>query len=107
MKSGVIICRQQGEEFVAARVNGKYWMYFGEYGAALATSDNLLDWDVVETKDGKPLMVLPKRDGYFDSFVTEPGPFGLMTPRGTLLIYNGGSSDRSDLGLKGTVWSVG
>ena len=34
-KSGAIICRQQGEKFVAARVNGKYWMYFGEYGATI------------------------------------------------------------------------
>ena len=106
-KSGAIICRQQGEKFVATRVNGKYWMYFGEFGATLATSDNLLDWDIVETDGGKPLIVLPKRPGFFDGIVTEPGPFAMLTARGILLIYNGGSNDRSDLGLKGNVWSVG
>ena len=105
-KSGAIVCRQVGEKFVATRLNGKYWMYFGETGAMLAHSDNLVDWDVLETPNETPLIVLPMRPGQFDSHVTEPGPFALLTDEGIYLIYNGGSDNRSDLGLTGMVWVV-
>jgi len=39
--------------------------------------------------------------------VTEPGPFALLTGAGIHLIYNGGSDNRPDIGLKGMVWAVG
>ena len=105
-KSGAIVCRKEGSRFIAEKVNGKHWMYFGDSGAMVATSTNLTDWNVVEDASGRPLMSLPLRPGGFDSVVTEPGPPAFLTDKGILLIYNGGADDRPDLGLKGTVWAV-
>jgi len=105
-KSGAIVCRQMGEKFVATRINGKYWMYFGEKGAMLAHSEDLINWDVLETPSETPLVVLPMRPGRFDSHITEPGPFALLTDEGIYLIYNGASDNRCDLGLTGMVWVV-
>ena len=105
-KSGAIVTTRKADQFVATKINGKYWMYFGEDGAILASSDNLVDWDVVETAEGKPLIVLPKRPGNLDDMVTEPGPPAFLTDKGIYLMYNCGAATRPDLGLK-RVWSVG
>lgn len=106
-KSGSIVCVQKGERFVAKKINGKYWMYFGDSFMYIATSDDLKDWDILEDEKGKPLEVLPSRSGKFDETIREPGPQALLTDKGILLIYNGGTNGRPDLGLEGTVWSVG
>ncbi|MBK8047202.1 MAG: hypothetical protein IPK16_08825 [Anaerolineales bacterium] len=44
-KSGSIVCSLDGDHLVASRIDGKYWMYWGESDIYLATSDNLLDWE--------------------------------------------------------------
>lgn len=103
-KSGSIVCRQEGGEFIATKINGKYWMYFGDTGFLLAFSNNLTDWNVLEDDTGKPLIVLPQRPGMFDSLVVEPAPPALLTDQGIFMIYNGGKRDRPDLGLTGTIW---
>jgi len=105
-KSGAIVCRREGSQFIAQRINGKYWMYFNDSGAMVATSENLTDWDVVEDGTGKFLTVLPKRPGRMDSSVVEPGPPAFLTDKGILLIYNAGARARPDLGLTGNVWAV-
>lgn len=51
-KAGAVVCRVQddgagGERLVATRLNGKYWMYFGESYVFAATSDDLVDWQPV------------------------------------------------------------
>ncbi len=90
-KSGAILCRVQGDHLVATRVNGKYWMYFNVPDVLIATSDNLLDWTVLEGLEGKPIKVLSPRPGYFDSWLVEAGPPAVLTARGILLMYNGGN----------------
>jgi predicted GH43/DUF377 family glycosyl hydrolase len=105
-KSGAIVCRREGSQFIAQRIHGKYWMYFNDSGAMIATSDNLTDWNVVEDSGGKFLTVLPKRPGMMDSSVVEPGPPAFLTDKGILLIYNAGAKGRPDLGLTGDVWAV-
>jgi predicted GH43/DUF377 family glycosyl hydrolase len=71
-------------------VGGRYWMYYMADAAAgsdqmgVAYSDDLLRW--TEALDGP---VLPRRPGFFDSRVVEPGPPPVMTPEGILLVYNG------------------
>jgi predicted GH43/DUF377 family glycosyl hydrolase len=105
-KSGSIVCRRAGSRFIAQRINGKYWMYFNDSGAMVATSDDLTDWDVVENADGNPLVALPRRPDSFDSYVVEPGPPAFLTEDGILLIYNAGAHGRPDLGLSGNVWAV-
>jgi predicted GH43/DUF377 family glycosyl hydrolase len=42
-RSGVVLTRLVGDRLVAARVDGKYWMYY-THPCALAWSTNLVDW---------------------------------------------------------------
>ncbi len=46
-KAGAIVCRVEGERLVAARIDGRYWMYWGESYIFAATSDDLIDWEPV------------------------------------------------------------
>jgi beta-1,2-mannosidase len=86
-KSGAIVARQEGERIVAHKVNGKYWMYFGDTDLFLASSDDLIHWEPVE--EGESLKsVLKPRPGSFDSRLVESGPYALMRENGILLIYN-------------------
>jgi predicted GH43/DUF377 family glycosyl hydrolase len=91
-KSGAILCRVAGDHLVATQVNGRYWMYFNVPDVLIATSDNLVDWTVLEDVDGKPIRVLSPRPGYFDSWLVEAGPPAILTARGILLMYNGGNA---------------
>jgi predicted GH43/DUF377 family glycosyl hydrolase len=87
-KSGAIVASQQGSRTVATKVDGKYWMYFGDTDLFIATSEDLIHWIPLES-DGKFKSVLKPREGYFDSRLVESGPFALKTDRGIVLIYNG------------------
>jgi predicted GH43/DUF377 family glycosyl hydrolase len=108
-KSGAIVCRREGERLLATRINGRYWMYWGESNLYVATSDDLITWAPVMTEltmarrlviDGAsygietetvspvPQAVLHPRPGRFDSALVEPGPPALLTERGIVLIYN-------------------
>jgi predicted GH43/DUF377 family glycosyl hydrolase len=91
-KSGAILSRIVGGRTVATKVNGKYWMYFNVPHILIATSDDLLDWTIVEDADGRPLHVLSPRPGYFDSWLVEAGPPALLTSQGIVLLYNAGNS---------------
>lgn len=87
-KSGSIVSRRQGNRLVAERIDGKYWMYWGDKNIHLATSDDLLNWTPLTAGDSL-MVVMPFRPGYFDSDLVEPGPPALLTDQGILLIYNG------------------
>ena len=91
-KSGAILCRFVGERCVAAKVNGKYWMYFNVPDVLIATSDDLISWTPVEDENGRPLKVLSPRPGYFDSWLVEAGAPAVLTERGIVLLYNAGNS---------------
>lgn len=95
-KSGSIVTRQEGDKLIATKINGKYWMYFGERGAKLAWSEDLIDWTPLEDEKGELLIVMPLRPGKFDSFLTEPGPPAILTEDGILLFYNG-KNDEGEL----------
>jgi predicted GH43/DUF377 family glycosyl hydrolase len=69
---------------VPEKIGGKYYMYFGEYGVWLASSPDLLNWELVQQNH-----VLPLRSNMFDSNVTESGPTPIITDQGILVIYNG------------------
>lgn len=51
---------------VATRINGTYWMYFGDTDLFMATSDDLMHWTPLEEK-GQLKSVLKPRPEYFDS----------------------------------------
>ena len=87
-KSGAIICRRVGERLMATKVNGKYWMYFGDTSIFLATSKNLINWEIVEDETGKPKPIFGAREGKFDSRLVESGPPAMITKKGILLLYN-------------------
>lgn len=96
-KSGAIVARRVGSQFVAARINGRYWMYYlggqlqeGVHNPPIyvATSSNLIDWDPLRRADGDLRYAFGPRKGFFDSELTESGPFGLLTNKGILFIYN-------------------
>ena len=103
-KSGSIISKYVNGKIIAAKVNGKYWMYWGDVFIWAATSDDLIHWTPVEMKAGEkpfaPLknealnlpdlkIVVATRNGKFDSDLVEPGPPAILTEEGILLMYNG------------------
>jgi predicted GH43/DUF377 family glycosyl hydrolase len=87
-KSGAIVGKKEGNKIVAQKLNGKYWMYFGDTDLFIASSDDLIHWQPVEEKE-KLKSVLQPRKNYFDSRLVESGPFALVTKDGVLLPYNG------------------
>ena len=88
-KSGAIVCQQKGNRIVATKINGKYWMYFGDTDLFMAYSEDLIHWEIAENAEsGKQISVLHPRMGYFDSRLVEPGPYALLKEEGILLIYN-------------------
>lgn len=100
-KSGAIVSKLVDEKLVAAKINGKYWMYFGVPHIWLASSTNLLDWEPVEDYTGQLAPVLSPRPGYFDSWLVEAGPPPLLTDEGIVVLYNAGNSQNigeKDLG---------
>ena len=101
-KSGGIVTRLvsipgKDDAVVAAKIRGSYWMYWGEGSIHLATSPDLIHWTPVEGKvsgsvdatAGKPIDVLTKRPGHFDSGFPEVGPPPVLTPAGIVVLYNG------------------
>lgn len=94
-KSAGIVTHLSGGRLVAARIDGKYWMYWGEGTVHLATSDDLIRWTPLEDAGGALVDVLAKRPGHFDSGFPEVGPPPLLTGRGIMVLYNG-KNDRTN-----------
>jgi predicted GH43/DUF377 family glycosyl hydrolase len=86
-KSGAVVVRQTNGRIVATRINGKYWMYFGDTDLFIASSEDLIHWTPIE-ENGKLKSILRPRPEQFDSRLVESGPFALLTDKGILLIYN-------------------
>lgn len=92
-KAGAIVSKLVGNKVIATRINGKYWMYFGDTNLFMAYSDDLIDWEIAENEESKKMIeVLHPRMGYFDSRLVEPGPYALIRDEGILLIYNGSNA---------------
>ena len=88
-KSASILTKVRGGKLVIDKVDGKYFMYWGEYAVHAATSDNLTDWYPVLDENNELLKIAKPRNGYFDSQMTECGPPAILTDKGILLLYNG------------------
>ena len=87
-KSGAIICRRVGEKLIATKIKGKYWMYFGDTDIFLASSTDLMNWEILEDETGKPKPIFGARKDKFDSRLVESGPPAMITKNGILLLYN-------------------
>lgn len=88
-KSASLVTKLVGDEQVIARINGKYWMYWGERFVNVATSTDLIHWEPILDEKGEFLKVILPRKGKFDSELTECGPPAILTDQGILLFYNG------------------
>jgi len=96
-KAGAIVSRLVGDRIVATRINGKYWMYFGDTNLYMAYSDDLVHWEAMENaENGKLFSVLHPRPGYFDSRLVEPGPYALLQDEGIVLIYNASNAENNN-----------
>ena len=93
-KSGSIVTRRDGDKFIAVKLNGKYWMYWGDTNIYCAWSDNLINWFPMTDNNGATeynlTIVFGPREGKFDSQLVEPGPQAILseTEESILLIYN-------------------
>jgi len=74
---------------IAAKIEGKYWMYWGEGSIRLATSTDLIHWTPVEDAQGAPIELLRPRSGHFDSTFPETGPPPIETSAGLLCSITG------------------
>jgi predicted GH43/DUF377 family glycosyl hydrolase/lysophospholipase L1-like esterase len=88
-KSAGIVTRLEKDRLIAAKINGRYWMYWGEGAIRLATSDDLIHWVPVEDTRGKLVELLRPRPGHFDSTFPETGPPPVVTSAGIVVLYNG------------------
>ncbi|WP_026968773.1 glycoside hydrolase family 130 protein [Algoriphagus terrigena] len=93
-KSGAIVTEVKDGKLVAAKIQGKYWMYYGVPHIWLATSDDLVNWVPVENHEGNRVPVLSPRPGFFDSWLVEAGPPPLLTKEGIVVLYNAGNSQQ-------------
>lgn len=96
-KSASIITKIVDGKQVIAKIDDKYWMYWGEKFVNVATSDDLVNWKPLLSEDGSFLKVMEPRQKKFDSELTECGPPAVMTEKGILLLYNG----KNKAGLEG------
>lgn len=96
-------------KLVAARVKGKFWMYWGEGAIHLATSPDLIHWTPVEDpKAQAPIEVLQRRPGHFDSGFPEVGPPPVLMGKSIIMLYNGKNDpDHGDPQLGANAYAAG
>lgn len=102
-KSGSIVSRYENGKIIATKLNGRYWMYWGDVNIWAATSEDLIHWTPVLYNAGeKPSIelrhyakeipevkiVFGPRAKKFDSDLVEPGPPAMLTDSGIVLLYN-------------------
>ncbi len=103
-KSGAIVSTYEPDgRIIATKINGRYWMYWGDKFIWAATSNDLINWAPVEMGEGEQpavtlkgiaetmprlKIVMATRNGKFDNDLVESGPPAMITDNGILLIYN-------------------
>jgi beta-1,2-mannosidase len=95
-KSGSMVTEIKDGKQVLTKIDGKYFMYWGEHAVYAATSDDLVNWTPILDKDNELATVIKPRPGYFDSALTECGPPAVLTSRGIVLLYNGKNQTNDD-----------
>jgi predicted GH43/DUF377 family glycosyl hydrolase len=109
-KSAGIVTRIDPDKgrLIAAKIDGKYWMYWGEGAIHLATSPDLIHWTPVEDAQGAPIELLRPRPGHFDSSFPETGPPPVLTDAGIVVLYNGKNApDAGDPDLGPNAYAAG
>lgn len=109
-KSAGIVTRLDATKgrLIAAKINGKYWMYWGEGSIRLATSADLIHWTPIEDAQGNPIELLRPRAGHFDSTFPETGPPPVLTDAGIVVLYNGkNAAEGGDADLGANAYAAG
>src|SRR5690606_38779409 len=109
-KSASIVTELKGDDgLVITKINGDYFMYWGEKNFHAATSTDLINWKPVENENGKLLTLMSPRKGYFDSQLTECGPPAVLTDNGIVVMYNGKNlqGPRGDQDYTANTYSAG
>ena len=107
-KSAGILTELLGDRLIAAKLSGKYWMYWGEGAIHLATSQDLIHWVPIVDANGGPVEVLRPRIGHFDSTFPEVGPPPVLTSAGIVMIYNGKNAEAAgDPALGANAYAAG
>jgi len=88
-KSGAMVTELVDGRLKAKRINGKYYMYWGELFVNVASSEDGLRWEPMVDNKGELIKVFEPTLYDFDSHLVEPGPPALYTDQGILLLYNG------------------
>ena len=86
--SSILTCLKNDRQ-VIKKINGHYFMYWGEYVIYGATSTDLLNWTPILNEDNELAVLMSPRKGCFDSDLTECGPPAIWTEEGIILLYNG------------------
>jgi beta-1,2-mannosidase len=96
-KSAGIVTRLDRHKgrLIAAKIDGRYWMYWGEGAIHIATSDDAIHWTPVEDAKGEPIELLRPRADHFDSSFPETGPPPVLTDKGIVVLYNGKNAETS------------
>ncbi len=95
-KSAGIVTEVHGDRLIAAKIRGRYWMYWGEIEVGIATSPDLIHWTPAEDAPGKTKVLLRSRPGAADSGFPETGPPAIRTARGIVLLYNAKNANAKD-----------
>ncbi|MHB0998676.1 MAG: glycoside hydrolase family 130 protein [Armatimonadota bacterium] len=98
-----VVTQLQGDRLVVKKINGKYWMYLccqstiAPKCLCAATSENMIDWEVVRDSDGQLVYPMELRPGSFDSCYIDTTA-AVMRDDGILLIHNGINADPAEDG---------
>jgi beta-1,2-mannosidase len=107
-KSAGIVTQVKDGRLIAAKIMGRYWMYWGEGSIRVATSTDAIHWTPVEGQDGKPVELLRPRAGHFDSTFPETGPPPILTSAGIVVLYNGkNATEGGDPSLGPSAYAAG
>lgn len=106
-KSGSIVCRREGDRLIATKIQGQYWMYWGEGTINAATSEDLISWKPLRDKEGALEVLVGPRPKKFDSNLVEAGPPAVITENGIVLLYNGKNSIVGDKKVPIRAYSAG
>ncbi len=102
-KSASLVCALKKGRLIATKINGRYWLYYGEGTIRLMSSPDLKTWRP------EPSVALPPRKNVFDSGLAECGPPAILTKQGIVLLYNGKNANgaSADPALKPGVYANG
>lgn len=90
-----IVTALEGDRLVVRKIDGKYWMYLNVHAPnngpnlfCIATSVDMLNWDLLRDDKGQLVQPMERRPGYFDSRYIDTTA-AVIREDGILLIGNG------------------